>query len=131
MKFATLLIALGVSGLGAALVTGASAQEKLTPEHYQCYSVVDPKPFKQRTVTLVDQFGKSRTAAVKPLFLCTPVSKNEEPVPDKLTHLMCYQIVGRRAADKRVVIENQFGREDLTVGLPRMICVPSTKRVAG
>jgi hypothetical protein len=117
--------------IGAMIVANAAAQEKINPQHYQCYGVVDPKPFKSQQVQLQDQFGASRLVAVKPLFLCNPVSKNKEPIADKLTHLVCYQIVKGQPARKRVEVSNQFGPESLSVNTPQLLCVPSVKKVLG
>jgi hypothetical protein len=122
-------------GFGMMAATGASAQTQnppgVNPQHYECYNVDDPRPSPERKVVLQDQFGRSETVAGKPVLLCNPVSKNREPVKDRLTHLVCYEIRERRAAPKRVEAVNQFGIDTLSVDVPRMLCVPSLKRIVG
>jgi hypothetical protein len=66
---------------------------------------------------------------VKPIFLCAPVEKNGVPPRDRQTHLVCYEEEGGRAADKRVSVTNQFGKETLAAANPTMLCVPSRKQV--
>ena len=78
---------------------------------------------------LRDQFGASTVKVVKPVFLCTPVEKNGVPARDKRTHLVCYEEEGGQAADKRVGVTNQFGKEVLSVDGPALLCVPSLKQV--
>jgi hypothetical protein len=101
----------------------------VNPTHYQCYRVAESEPFKPQEVKLRDQFGASTVKIVKPVFLCTPVEKNGVPTRDRRTHLVCYEAEGGKAADKRVSMTNQFGKELLTVGGPVSLCVPSLKQV--
>jgi hypothetical protein len=122
-------------GFGMMAATGASAQTQnppgVNPQHYECYNVDDPRPSPERKVALQDQFGRSEAVAGKPVLLCNPVSKNRELVKDKLTHLVCYEIREGRFAPKRVEAVNQFGIDTLSVDVPRMLCVPSLKRIVG
>lgn len=119
--------------LGLGMVAPASAQDKnppgVNPQHYQCYSVTEPKPSRPHEVVLRDQFGESETTTAKPVLLCNPVSKNKEEVRDKETHLVCYEIRPHKSVEKRVEVQNQFGMELLSVGTPRILCVPSLKRI--
>lgn len=100
----------------------------IDPEHYQCYSITQT-PFQQRLVTLRDQFGVRRVNVIRPVLLCTPVSKNGALLADKESHLVCYQIQNGQTANKRVETTNQFGKHQFTVLTANLLCVPSLKRV--
>lgn len=112
----------------------ASAQGKnppgVNPEHFQCYSVIGHTVPTQR-VALRDQFGVSDVTTARAMFLCAPVSKNNEAPKDTVTHLVCYQVSQHKAAAPRVTVQNQFGTQVLTVGVPQLLCVPSLKTVLG
>ena len=101
----------------------------VNPEHYSCYRVSPAKPFKLQKVTLSDQFGNSTAYVVQEALLCTPVSKNDQPIKDKVTHLMCYTLKADKSANKAVSITNQFGTFTMKVGLLTQLCVPSLKKV--
>lgn len=126
---------LGVCAVSLVAAAAASAQSKdppgVNPQHYQCYSVTEPKPSPARKVVLQDQFGAAETATARAVLLCNPVSKNKSEVRDKLTHLVCYEVRPRKFPARRVEVENQFGREALTVTAPRLLCVPSLKKPLG
>lgn len=103
----------------------------VNPTHYQCYRVVarQKPPFKQRVVTLRDQFGRSRAEVVQPEFLCTPTYKDKSKPKDTKTHYLCYE--EKRASERKPTVEviNQFGKAIFVVAEPRLLCVPSLKRV--
>ena len=101
----------------------------VNPEHYSCYRVSPATPFKLQKVTLSDQFGNSTAYVVQEALLCTPVSKNDQPIKDKVTHLMCYTLKADKSANKAVSITNQFGTFTMKVGLLTQLCVPSLKKV--
>jgi len=111
----------------------AEAQGKnppgVNPAHYQCYRVNLLKPFKQVAVELVDQFGVAKVKVIQPVYLCTPTDKNKEGLKDKDTHLLCYQDAGVKTPNKKVRVINQFGEQDLAVGIPFLLCVPSLKKL--
>jgi hypothetical protein len=97
-------------------------------QHYQCYDVVKPKTV-PRKVMLQDQFGRTGAVLAQASFLCNPVAKNGGKVPDETTHLVCYTIRPGKFDAKRVQVQNQFGDEVLTIGAPRLLCLPSLKKV--
>jgi hypothetical protein len=101
----------------------------VNPEHYSCYRVSPAKPFKAQKVTLSDQFGNSTAYVVQEALLCTPVSKNDSSIKDKVTHLLCYTLKADKSANKAVSITNQFGTFTMKVGLLTQLCVPSLKKV--
>jgi hypothetical protein len=76
---------------------------------------------------LRDQFQTTPVFTTKPVILCAPVQKNEEPVKDPRTHLLCYQIEGARPPNKTARLSNQFGTVFLRVFNSRLLCVPSLK----
>lgn len=125
-------------------VTGLDALAWSPPvaaaDHFQCYSakreheddkIVGPD------VTLQDQFGTTVKTVKKPKLLCAPVSKNGEGITNPDNHLVCYQIKksSRAPGDKfeplDVQVDNQFGKQILTVKKSKLLCVPSAKTVLG
>jgi hypothetical protein len=126
------ITAILAAGIAALATTAAQAQKDppgVNPEHYSCYRVSPAKPFKAQKVTLSDQFGNSTVYVVQEALLCTPVSKNDQPIKDKVTHLMCYTLKADKSANKAVSITNQFGTFTMKVGQLTQLCVPSLKKV--
>jgi hypothetical protein len=81
-------------------------------------------------VVLADQFGKAKVAVLTATTLCAPVTKNNIEPKDKTTHLVCYQDQGKPAANKKVLVVNQFGaKQVMAVGGATILCVPSLKTV--
>jgi hypothetical protein len=64
---------------------------------------------------------------MRPVFLCNPVQKNNQEIKDEKTHLVCFQLGPQRPANKRVIVQNQFGKQQFRVGDPQLLCVPSLK----
>ena len=124
-------IALAI-GLASFAVTPLYAQGKdppgVNPTHFLCYRVSAAKPLAPTDVKLKDQFGAFGSKLGQPTILCTPVSKNGEEVKDTKTHLTCYSVSAKNAG-KKVVVEHQFGKQQLTVGGSVMLCLPSLKEV--
>ena len=116
-----------VLGMGASARAQGQNPEGVNPEHYECYQIsgqVRPIPVK-----LKDQFGASDARVVKPAYLCNSVQKNDQPIKDERTHLVCYQIIGPKPANKAVRVVNQFGNQPLKVTSAQLLCVPSLKEV--
>jgi hypothetical protein len=134
MTYAT-TTALGVAlaiGLGICRPLYAQAPSPnppgINPAHYQCYKVAGQSP--PIVVRLLDQFGTSPNVRVpQPVFLCTPVGKNGEPISDERTHLVCFADSGVRPPNRTVRVTNQFGTQILRVATPATLCVPSLKQV--
>ncbi len=126
---AAILLAIGV---GIAVSSTAQVQAKdppgVNPTHFLCYRVSQEKPLKPTEVKLKDQFGGYGTKVGNALFLCTPVSKNGEPVKDEKTHLTCYSVSAKNAG-KKVKVTHQLGSQVLTVGGSVVLCLPSLKEV--
>jgi hypothetical protein len=101
---------------------------------FKCYKVKEPgrRTFEPVTRPLVDQFGDSFAKVLTPFELCAPASKNQEPVGDPNSHLLCYKIrsFGERTT-RFVTDEDQFGPEELRVGSAVEFCVPAVKNNEG
>jgi len=124
----TAILAATIAVLGMSAAHAQKDPPGVNPEHYSCYRV-SAKPFKAQKVSLSDQFGNTTAYVVQESLLCTPVSKNEQPIKDKVTHLMCYTLKADKSANKAVSITNQFGTFTMKVGQLTQLCVPSTKKV--
>ena len=77
---------------GKAVLPGTSPRLVKRLDHYQCYVVKPSRKLRERRVSLLDQFGKSRPTAVRMVSLCAPVRKNRVLVRNKRDHLVCYQL---------------------------------------
>jgi hypothetical protein len=99
-------------------------------EHFKCYSVSPRTPFRPRVVQLRDQFGAVGARVLRPVNLCAPVRKNNEPVDNQQAHLKCYAIRTAASRPQFVFTRNQFGSEVLRVGSAQELCVPSVKQLA-
>ena len=96
--------------------------------HYKCYEAKETDQLEPEHITLKDQFGSGRAVALRVQMLCNPVSKNDEEVPDPDTHLVCFEIVqDLEAIDRKVLVENQFGKRTLIVEQSQLLCLPSSK----
>jgi hypothetical protein len=118
----------------AALLTGfifAGSAHAQNTDHYQCYSVAGAKGFTDiPNVKLKDQFGKSFVTVLRPISICAPVHKNNSPVADEVTHLVCYGLQSEVSdLNQRVRVKNQFGALDFRVDDAIALCVPSTKKL--
>jgi hypothetical protein len=92
--------------------------------HFKCYRAKQNSPVHSLLLlSLSDQFVNAAppVSAYSPVILCNPVSKNNEPVPDLISHLVCYPV------EWRPFYRNQFGQSRVRTTLGRQLCVPSTK----
>ena len=102
-------------------------------EHFKFYYARGRKPPEARRIGLKGQFEGPRQAprrhyAYKMTHFGNPVSKNGRRVYNRVTHLAWYALAGAREATRTVVIENQFGKEILVLGDPRLLLVPAIKQ---
>jgi cysteine-rich repeat protein len=107
-------------------------------DHFKCYAAkIAPKTpkFASRDVTLTDQYETKVVTVLKPVGVCAPVQKNEEPIRDAQTHLTCYQmkdVKGQEKFAKRLAqVRNQFGELTLNVTKANTLCVPAAKTDLG
>jgi hypothetical protein len=124
---AVLVLSFGSTGLAQTITANPYGVD---PEHYQCYTFTLPTTFQPRNVTVRDQFGFRTVRVIAPRLLCTPVSKNNGLLADRVSHLVCYAIQnGLTNLNRRVEVTNQFGRLQFTVQNANLLCLPSLKRV--
>ena len=97
-------------------------------DHYLCYDTNLPVSI---DVALQDQFGQFKFHAYQITRLCNPVVKiykgktTEIKNPD--LHYVCYR--GKTTTATHVVlINNQFGQQQLKVTGPTELCLPSVKK---
>jgi len=117
MKFSITILAAAIATLWMNVAQAQQNPPGINPEHYACYRVSPAQRINPRQVGLLDQFGRGVAVVVQEMFLCAPVSKNEQPVRDETN----------KAANKAVLITNQFGRFVMKVGPLQQLCVPSIK----
>ena len=124
-------------------------------DHFQCYQVKPEDKVESHRLVLQDQFGKSTVTIRRPWLICTPTVKDVDPknvvgkFPDDLRnpidHLVCYDLSkgGHEGKNgngivencegggrQEVLVENQFGKQRLTVEEPQLLCVPSFKTLS-
>lgn len=132
---ATASLALASSFAYSHAVKRLQAGPVTTVDHAKCYNILGKDgPFAPRTVELDDQFGTRESEVVEPEELCTPVSKNGEPVNRPDAHLKSYRIrhTPQDQADepeRTVIVRNQFGAATLVVGNARKLLVPASKSI--
>lgn len=111
----------------ATFVSNAGGGTAVTLEDFKCFGL-DPAGFRARDVTLQDQFQTYGTAVQHRSEICNPVAKNGVKVQNRRAHLVCYTITGP-AVNRNVVVQNQFGQQQLHVNQPAELCLPSRKRL--
>ncbi len=103
-------------------------------DHFKCYqarTTPNTTKFTPLFVDVQDQFATNTGVLVKrPDKVCNPVSKNGSPVIDSTAHLACYATKPTKILKQDIVINNQFGKQTLTVLKPYQICLPTKKGVA-
>jgi hypothetical protein len=123
----TIMLLAAAAAISANAAQAQSNPPSINPEHYACYRVSPARGFPLKRVVLKDQFGQAVGAVVQEASLCAPVSKNDQPIKDERTHLLCYVVKMNKSASKAVLITNQFGRFIMKVGPITQLCVPSIK----
>jgi len=122
---------------GGACDIGAVEVKQPKPDHFKCYAPAagGPKSIGNQAVMarLRDQFsvGAYQTVTVKQLFaFCNPVQKlfanTLTPIQYPALHLAFYEITGAPTGDHGLVVENQFGIQDLSIGPARWLGVPTS-----
>ncbi len=106
-------------------------------DHQLCYTAT-AKGFQIPTgVVLKNQFNpKGFAVRIGPAVLhCNPVEKiipgAKFPITNPAAHLACFKIAAPQQSLPQVNVTNQFGTADLSVGQPRLLCLPSWKRIVG
>ena len=106
---------------------GKAPAQRFLVDHFQCYRIKQGEKHKQRTVLLRDQFGRRKLKVRNPSKVCAPVQKNDEAVEHPVQHLVCYRFRKAKRVQRRLLVQNQFGKEELRTGRPVELCVPSIK----
>ncbi|MDP4014419.1 MAG: hypothetical protein U0990_09220 [Candidatus Nanopelagicales bacterium] len=111
-------------------ITIGGKPNPLLVDNFVCYRVEPRGASPARSVRLKDQFGHFRTRVLKPVGLCNPAKVDGVASNHAIKHLTCYRLDPKRpAAFKRrlVQVSNRYGREALSVRLPRELCAPGSK----
>ena len=128
-------IALVATTQGSAAPRAHARAAKFPISQFTCYKGKF-STFKIHKFTISNQFDKlSAGYAVAPLRVCAPAIKNNEPIPDKVSHLVCFtlRVANGPTGSAEVVATDQFGAHRLTVVLPEpeSICLPASKSRRG
>jgi subtilisin family serine protease len=110
--------------------------------HLTCYRIRDAgegdsAKFSSREVEVENQFGSQTLELKRPRTLCGPSSKSvlgqdPGPPPEVLDHFKCYKAKGKRLSPRpTVVLTDQFGTDEATVGKPVLFCTPVNKNDEG
>ena len=95
----------------------------LNLDYFKCYKAQGVPV--NVNVNLTDQFGVELDVLVGiPALFCNPVDKNGEGMMNPDADLTCYEIDADQGAEQVVVIDNQFGQQNLDVNDPELLCVP-------
>ena len=98
--------------------------------HFKCYQT-QLKLDKPAAVLLRDQFGEEKMELTYADLFCTPVLKRllngkPIPVPGPADHLTCYRGEDRSVNETRLIV-NQLQRAEISITVPRYLCVPTWK----
>ncbi len=101
-------------------------------DHFKAYTLDFPVPAVPNEVYLEDQFSSFPATVTEAYEFCNPVVKNGEPFWYPDNHLMLFDIIhGESFPDWDVVVHNQFGTQELMVGSPVKLAVPTWKLAPG
>ena len=142
MRFVTAVsLVAALTFVGIAMVNDHPATASYQPDvvfsHFECYTPTapgPPPPAPRNIVQLTDQFQQITTKVGPSELFCTPVVKKLQPgvhplpVPAPADHLTCYAIMGP-TINHVVMASNQLQRQQLGLGTPALICVPTHKKV--
>ena len=117
----------------AKLVKPVSIAVNMPGEHFQCYNVEKADRLPEETITIADQFGKTRAVLGKPVLLCNPShkihNKKEFKILNQKRHLVCYNYVKQnKVKSQNLLINNQFAPDNIVSGQRELFCVPSSKK---
>jgi hypothetical protein len=133
MSTRTVAAAIALTFLIVTLPAHAQGQNPrgVNPTHYQCYEVtsIQGDNMQNVEVKLRDQFGRSQVRLQKANYICAPVQKNDSRPSDSRTHLVCYVGFEGQPLNRKVQVQNQFGKQVLGVGKPVFVCAPSLKAI--
>lgn len=102
-------------------------------DHFQIYDIF-PMGVNYDGAFLEGQFDKVPKEVNIKIFehIATPVSKNGAPIQDENAHFTGYVMrTPRPEPERTVVIRNQFGTQELRIGLATVLLVPAEKLEPG
>jgi hypothetical protein len=115
---------------GKSLTPGTRPAIPRTLDHFQCYPVKPTTTTPSHRVAVVDEFGRGKYAVTRPVRLCNPASKNGSRIRDSRDHLLCYLVDPLQSSKARtVIVANQFGTSKVATITPKLLCLPSLKRL--
>ena len=140
----------GYSVLMIALATSAFAQFDTQHDHLKCYKITGGAIVTK--VQTDNQFGREMIFKLVPKFLCAPTQKTcvatdgscgkpGAPSGDPVRHFKCYKVAAKecpndncteltgRFAPVPAELIDQFGTEQVNIGVPKMLCAPVEKIV--
>lgn len=128
-KIAFMIVLLAVLVAGSAGTAWAQQTPLNTQNHYKCYDIISYDPFDPRWVRLLDQFGLTNAWVIRPLFHCNPVDKNNEGIPYRDIHLLCYEIFDDPYLGVWPLrtFNLNFGWLNIKADRARFLCAPSYK----
>ena len=100
-----------------------------TPSHFTCFAIEPLKPFKTQTITMADQFEKTKGTAYRAARLCAPTQKNDSKILNSRVHLLCYLFKSATKVHPKIFVRDQFEKLTGTLGGRMQFCVPSLKKV--
>jgi hypothetical protein len=104
-------------------------------DHFLAYSVTAPPEYVGEEVSLKDQFVDFTTNVTYAFHFCNPAAKrlteSWPPIVHPDYHLTFYGITSSPNMMWSVQVENQFGKQSLTVSGPVGLAVPTQKLVPG
>jgi hypothetical protein len=124
--FGAAALALVAFAVAAPPALGQVALEKAN--HFLCYAVATQSGGVAPDLVLKDQFGTGKSKRYAARWVCNPVDKNGEGIPNKELHMVCYTVNPQIPA-KPVLTVNQFKEMKFKLGSPGLLCVPSIKKV--
>lgn len=101
--------------------------------HLASYRLFQPAPEDMRTVDLDNQFGKQKIITGEVLYLLAPARKIERgsKLSKKLNHYKVYKVLDGKSVKTDVKLEDQFGKNKVTVSSPYAFAAPAEKRHDG
>jgi hypothetical protein len=126
-QFGTDTLTLGDSQLLCVPSEKNGVRSTLNLDHFKCYEAESDKAV-SKNVNLTDQFGAEKVLVGKPGLFCDSVDKNDGGIKNPTANLTCYKIDTEDTDEqsRTVVVKNQFGAGNLTVGDSQLLCVPGT-----
>lgn len=124
-------VALALATQGSAAPRAHARTAKFPISQFTCYQGKFAG-FKRMKFTISNQFDRLSAAyLIAPLRVCAPAIKNNEPIPDKYSHLVCFSIrvANGPTGTRNAVVTDQFGAHKMIVLVsePESICLPASK----